>query len=286
MTKIINTNTSYKLKERRVEDFLVIEKINEIFKRKRGYIVALPDKKTPVVACISGGLDSICNINILLEEFNLEIYPFFINRSQTNYKYEKKAVNYFNKYFKRKYPKLYHHYIEIYAEVPGKSYKDLLRKTKRMKDNKQMRHDIAYPSRNPIMFLLGAEYAYSLNAKGIKIRDIFGAYISSDDLFHSSLTSVRTTNLMICQIMGDYSWQFISLPIEEEFDNCWDKDRYVKYSVEKEVPLEKTRSCVKNTKIQCGRCPSCWERRKAFIEANYSDKTKYLYPMPKELPSY
>jgi 7-cyano-7-deazaguanine synthase len=47
-----------------------------------------------------------------------------------------------------------------------------------------------------------------------------------------------------------------------------------------QVPFEKTWSCYKGGELHCGRCGTCMERRKAFIEANIQDPTPYDNPPP------
>jgi len=175
--------------------------------------------------------------------------------------------------------------IEIEVETPGKTYKEMLRACKKMADKPLYRHDVAYPARNPIIFLTGLDYAYSLQSKGIFPKTIFGAYMESDNLYHSSLTLTRLLNLVMCHITGDWEFQFISIPIERELGNCYDKDVYVKYCFERGVPLEHSRSCVSADEIQCGICPACWDRRNAFIKNNLEDKTTYKNPFP-AIPPY
>lgn len=41
------------------------------------------------------------------------------------------------------------------------------------------------------------------------------------------------------------------------------------------VPFERTWSCYRGGEIQCGKCPSCLERRYAFKEAVVTDPTRY-----------
>jgi len=286
MTKILNNRGKIKFEDKENEDAGLLKIYEDILKNKRGYIVKMPKKNESVVTCLSGGQDSTANIGILLKEFGLNVYPFFVNRGQSNYKYEKKAVNYFNRFYKRKFPRLYHNYKEITVATPGMEYKNLLRKAKRMVDNIPLRHNISYPARGPIVFLTGMEYGYSLQAKGIKIRTVFASNMSSDFSYHCSQTWVRLMNILFCQILNDWSWQFISLPIETEFGNYFDKDVFIKWAYENKIPLHKARTCVKSFKIECGDCPVCWDRRRAYKEAGIKDPTKYMFPVSEKYPTY
>jgi len=286
MTKIVNKQGKIRIKSKENEDVKLLKIYDNILKGKRGYVVRMPKKGESVVACLSGGQDSVANIGILLKEFKLNVYPFFINRGQSNYKYEKKAAGYFNRFYKRKFPKFYHDYKEITVMTPGMEYKDLLRKTKRMVDNIPLRHNISYPARGPIVFLTGMEYGYSLKAKGVEIKTVFASNMSSDFSYHCSLTWVRLMNILFCQILNDWSWQFISLPIEKEFGNYFDKDVFIKWAYENGVPIHRARTCVKSFDIECGDCPTCWDRRRGYKEAGVKDPTKYRFPMSQKYPTY
>jgi len=286
MTKILNNRGKIKFESKENEDANLLKIYDGILKGKRGYVVKMPKKGESIVACLSGGQDSVANIGILLKEFGLNVYPFFINRGQSNYKHEKKAVDYFNRFYKRKFPKLYHNYKEITAMTPGAEYKDLLRKTKRMVDDIPLRHNISYPARGPIVFLTGMEYGYSLKANGVEIKTVFASNMSSDFSYHCSQTWVRLMNILFCQILNDWSWQFISLPIETEFGNYFDKDVFIKWAYENGVPLHKARTCVKSFDVECGDCPTCWDRRRGYKEAGVKDQTKYKFPMSEKYPTY
>jgi len=252
----------------------LIDLIDSYFVKKRGFVVKMPKKGAAVGVCMSGGMDSTAIILILLEKFHYEVFPFFINRGQSNLKTEKKSVEYYGKLFKKKYSNLFHKSFEIKINIPSKSYKDML--TKKLKSN-----HVGYPARNSMIFLCGAEYLYSLKSKGIKINTIFGAAVASDGLFHSSLTWTRLTNLSICQFMNDYGWQLISIPIERELGNSYDKDVLIKFCDKKGLPLQYTRTCTEKDKIQCGKCICCFDRRRCFKEAGIKDKTKYKGDSPK-----
>lgn len=287
MTKLINKKgKKYRFESKVNEDSGLLKILDEFFKKKRGYVAKMPESGESVVACLSGGQDSVANIGILLKEYKLNVYPFFINRGQSNYKYEKASCEYFNKFFKKKFSKLYHDYIEIKVMTPGLKYKKLLRQAKRQVDPLPLRHNISYPARNPIIFLTGMEYGYSLMAKGVKVKTVFASHVSSDGSYHCSQTWTRLMNLLMCQILNDYSWQFISIPIETAFGNYYDKDIYIKWAYENGIPLHKARTCVKNFDIECGDCPTCWDRRRVYKEAGIKDPTKYMFKMSEKFPTY
>ncbi len=120
------------------------------------------------------------------------------------------------------------------------------------------------------------EYAYALQSKGLFPKAIFAVHTADDPVFHSTLTAIRITNLLMCQITSDYNWQFISIPLEKELGNYYGKSRLVKWASENNISIEKTRSCYKDTELHCGTCfPACQNRKKAFKNAGVEDKTFY-----------
>jgi 7-cyano-7-deazaguanine synthase in queuosine biosynthesis len=280
--KVINSNKIDQNRMKDREDLEILDSLDQILRNKRGYVIKLPKPNTPVIACMSGGLDSIANIVVLLEALKVKVYPFFINRGQTNYKWEKEAVNFYNRLFLDKYPNLYTPCLTIDIDIPSKAYKKDLIKTKCLEDNPKLRSRASYPARNPIIFLTGMEYGYSLQHKGIEAKTIFGSMHSADNAFHSSLTSIRSQNITMCTITGDWDWQFISIPIERELGNYYGKSEIVKFAHNCGIPLEQTRSCTGGQEIQCGLCTmACMDRRKAFKEAGIKDRTIYLNSYPK-----
>lgn len=242
--------------------------IDENLSKLRGYVSKLPKNKK-VVVVFSGGLDSVSIVARCIKEYNLEVFPISIIRGQANYEYEQKAVKFYDKLFSKRFPDSYNKCFEIQLDTPSKSYKHML--TEKLKSN-----HVGYPARNTMIFLAGAEYAYSLRSKNINISTIFGASVVSDTLFHSSLTWARVTNLAICQFLNDYNWQLLSLAVEKELGNSYDKDILIRYCNKIGIPLENTRTCTEKSKTQCGICICCYDRRRCFQDAQIKDKTKYL----------
>jgi len=286
MYNITKNIGSINFKNKLNEDITVINSINKIFKSKRGYVVKMPPKGSPVVCCMSGGADAVSNTFILMNKFGYEVYPFFINRGQSCYKWEKASVNYYDKLFKKKFPKLYNKTKEISVNTPAKEYKNDLRNVKKKYYEKEHSAHVSYPARNSIIFLTGMEYAISLQNKNKKINTVFIAHVASDTSFHCSLTWQRILNLETCHILNDYSFQYISLPIEIELGNYYDKEVLIGYCEENGLDLSRTRTCIKPSKVHCGTCPCCWDRRRCYLLARIKDKTKYLKPYPKKSGGY
>jgi len=46
------------------------------------------------------------------------------------------------------------------------------------------------------------------------------------------------------------------------------------------------RTCVKKFETECGDCPTCWDRRRAYREAGITDPTKYIFEMSDKYPAY
>ncbi len=71
------------LKGKELKEYLHKGRALKNLKEKRGWISKIPENKK-VVILLSGGFDSLSTIAQSIIEFDISIYPLFINRSQTN----------------------------------------------------------------------------------------------------------------------------------------------------------------------------------------------------------
>jgi predicted amidophosphoribosyltransferase len=55
---------------------------------------------------------------------------------------------------------------------------------------------------------------------------------------------------------------------------------------ENNIPLYKARTCFKSFEKECGDCPTCWDRRRAYKEIGIIDETKYHFDMSEKYPTY
>jgi len=274
------------------EDVSLIKLIESQLIKKRGHVVHLPKKGSPVILLASGGLDSTCVWSMLLERCGYRVYPLFLNRSQGRVKKELRSVNYFSRYFARMYPgKSYP--VKVYdVRLPPKEVeneKASVHPDKYYHPEQLLRHisDITFPESIPkyseLTFtypLYGMYYASFLErTKNIKIKTIFHAVMPSDGsgIVQQSFTSLRVAQLAACATSNDYSWEIISFPFEKEIGNWLTKAELISFAYINKVPIERTWSCFRNGIFQCGdQCAACICRRHGFHLAAIMDYTKYM----------
>jgi 7-cyano-7-deazaguanine synthase len=240
-----------------------IKKYESILISNRNWVSRWPKK---AVFIFSGGMDSTSTIARLLSEKKFEIFPVFINRGQTNLKYERKSVKYFNDLFKTKYPNLYHNYIELKIDVPPIELKNAILPY-------TAKH--GHPLRNTILQMLGVQYAISLLSSGHKIKTVLCAQVPDDPFPHSTLTSLRINTVNVCESLGEWDWQITSPNMDPLLSENYGKTEMIKWSFENNIPLEKTRSCYTSGSKHCGKCLTCSRRKEAFKIAFVEDRTLY-----------
>lgn len=238
---------------------------NKFLKSKRGWVSKWP-KKT--VFIYSGGMDSTITIARMLEKKKLEIYPLFINRGQSNEIFEKESALFFNDYFTKRYPNLYHNLFEIKIDVPPGEIKNELRPYSKVH---------GYPLRNTVMQLIGVQYAVSLLSDGNLVKSVMCAQVSDDPFPHSTLSSLRINTINTCDGLNEWDWQITSPNIDPELnETSIGKVDMIKFANSINLPIEKTRSCYTDGNHHCGKCLTCSRRKAAFKEAGVIDKTDYL----------
>ena len=246
--------------------------IEESLIQKRGYVSKWPESKS-IVMIISGGLDSIATSARLIEEFGLEIFPLHIHRGQTNTVAENKSVDFFTNFFQQKYGEdKFHTPMKISVNVPPQEFKpDLMPYTK----------EKGHPMRDPIMHLLGVQYAVAVSQKYSKnVKTVLCAIVPEDYFPHSTLEGLRTNTLNTCQNMGDWDWVISSPNIDPNlYPEPSGKLDEIKWAMDHGIPIGETISCnnasEKTNYLACGNCSSCKRRAEAFVKAGFTDPTKY-----------
>ncbi len=88
-----------------LEDPKIVSSVENILKNRRGYIFKIK-KGEPVVFIFSGGLDSSVALDMVLSKLKCPVFPLYLERGAKAEKYEKESVEFFVKFYKKKYPGL------------------------------------------------------------------------------------------------------------------------------------------------------------------------------------
>lgn len=267
-----------------LEDPLILDSLNKLFIQKRGTSFTMPKAHKGAILLLSGGFDSILLWGVLMDTFKIHIYPVSATRKWG----ERKAIEYYSKYYQEHYPRYFH-------SVAFKEYKwrfGFQNKDKslqfdlgRIVANLNLRElyvKMRNFSRLSLFAFMGYEYSILLNSSGLgKIKTILSGVVC-DDAFWSeedTLTNLRTINLTMSHVLNDFTYQF-SGAVEKEAGFYFEKKDLLSFAQIKMIPIEHTWSCDLNTKIQCGACNSCIGRRMLFSETGQKDPTPYARTIP------
>lgn len=124
---------------------------------------------------------------------------------------------------------------------------------------------IIVPFRNAIFLSVAVSYAVSLNANKI----LYGAQ-ASDEPFYPDCR--REFYKAFGKAAGLGTGREVT--IDAPFSGLR-KSELIKKAAKLGVPLNLTWSCYGSGSTHCGKCESCVNRRKAFVEAGILDPTKY-----------
>lgn len=264
------------IKSNPVNDIAAIKDIELFLMRKRGHVFKMPPPGSPVIAFMSGGLDTTVVISILLKYYKVRVYSVFINRNLPHNRGIRRSISYFSSYFKKKYPGLFRDPFEISVNIPTPELKEVLSAHENDVIKDEVRKGI--PLQPSIYALQAVHYAkYLEETEGTKIRTIVGAWLPSNSKWYGyeSLTSLRSIMFNLCLTDNDFSWQFTSLPMERQLGFYFDKEVLVRIGNEQNLELDKTWTCFQGKKYQCGDCPPCGTRKDAFKSAGIKDPTLY-----------
>ena len=115
------------LKKNYQEDPMILSGAEELLRNRRGYVFRI-NKKQPVVFIVSGGLDSSIALSRVLEDLKVPVYPLYVRRGAKAEKYEEASVEYFIKFYKRKYPTLVNNIKYCRMDIPPAEIKKFIPK--------------------------------------------------------------------------------------------------------------------------------------------------------------
>ena len=121
------------------------------------------------------------------------------------------------------------------------------------------------PFRNAIFLSVAVSYAVSVGADKI----FYGAH-GSDEPFYPDCRREFYEAFEKAACLGTGEAISIQAPFSGKR-----KSEVIKKGAEFGVPFEFTWSCYRDAEKHCGKCESCVNRRKAFVEAGVADPSKY-----------
>ncbi len=276
------------------ENPAVLDDLNSIFVKNRGYDFKLPTQGSAVLLVVSGGLDSTMLWFHLLNTYKLHVYPIYFTSpflSKHNVPGERAALMSLSRYLSNRFPDYFHHIkyipLDLSFSLTNKKNIQILERNWRLavsnaRTNKagfKSIYLLDYPTRFIRYILSAFEYGLSLQAEGIEINNIFLGVVPNDSQIgrESTLTVLRSLNLYLCLLLGDWRWQ-ITGPVEKQNKFFYTKEDSILIGNKHGFPLEKTWSCVRQFPFHCGYCNACRYRHESFLSAKVIDKTTYIVP--------
>jgi len=259
----------------RLNEKKLLSSIESALSQKKGSPFVIPKRGQPVIALMSGGIDTTVVIGMLIEFFGLRVYPLIIDRQLPHSRKIKAVCKDLSDYFKNKYPTHFHQPFTISQKMPHQKFSLLYRFENTILFDQQRE---GIPLQPALYAYLAVQYGKYLRAtQNVYPQTIFGGWLpeNSEWYRYESLSSLRSTMLQIATMEHDFSWQFTSLAIEKELGLYLSKAQLVAIGHTLGIPLEKTWTCYKGKRHQCGTCPPCWTRQQAFKLAGVVDETIY-----------
>lgn len=222
-------------------------------------------KKAVVV--LSGGLDSLCLGAYLSKQYDLYGITFSYGQRASR---ELEAAKRVGRILNLKEHKIIP--IDFMKSLYGTS--NVLTNTKKLLPSK-FEYSIVVPIRNAIFITIATAWAFSLKASLVA----YGAH--TNDTKYPDCRPAFSKKIESALNQGEIDG--IKLGIRNKI-KVWSpysagisKSSLIKTGYEKfGNKIFQTWSCYANSKYHCGKCESCNNRRRAFIESKIADKTKYL----------
>ena len=219
------------------------------------------------VVVFSGGLDSVCTCAYLKSKYDLYGITFAYGQRASK---ELKTAKSLAKSLKLKKHKIVD--IGFMKDLYGKT--NVLTSTTRPIPQK-FNYSIVVPIRNAVFLSIASAWAFTLNASLVA----YGAH--RGDVFYPDCRPSFSKKMELAlnqgEIDGIKNGIRKKLRIWTPFNESLSKSELLKRGHEIVGDLLfRTWSCYSNTKLHCGKCESCNNRKAAFVKAKILDKTRYL----------
>jgi 7-cyano-7-deazaguanine synthase len=198
-----------------------------------------------VIVIWSGGMDSTALIAMMIQSYNCEVYPLFVKRCQANYRFEKQAIEFYDKIFQQRLGLKYNPFWEIEVDIPPKAFKGKL-------PEKQ-----SHVLRNSDIINQAVRYALYREVNWIAIGSVPSDKKGWND---STIEYIQRKTEEVRAGTGNGNLQ-VSAPY---LTLNYDKKQIVSWCEENNLDLSDTRSCFEDDELPCGKCDACIDRKEAF----------------------
>ena len=218
------------------------------------------------IIIFSGGLDSVCTAIHLQSRFELYAITFSYGQKANQ---EITLAKYFAKILKLKEHKIVN--IEF---MKGLYEKTNVLTNSTMKIPSKFDYSVVVPIRNAVFLSIASAWAFSKNAQLVA----YGAH-KGDQRYpdcRPSFTRLIEQAFNEGEIDGIKDGLRKKIRVWTPFIAGLSKSDLLKIGYRRlGDEIFKTWSCYADTKIHCGRCESCNNRKAAFLNSRINDKTKY-----------
>jgi 7-cyano-7-deazaguanine synthase len=220
------------------------------------------------IIVFSGGIDSVCTATYLQSRYDLYGITFSYGQKANQ---ELKVARYFSK----KLGFYDHKVIDI------NFMKKLYEKTNALTSSKmtipsEFDYSIVVPIRNAVFLCIASAWAFSKEAELVA----YGAH-SGDRRYPDCRPAFSR---LLAQALNEGEIDGIRLGLRKRikiwspFMDNLSKSSLLKIGYKKlGCDIFRTWSCYSNTKIHCGKCESCNNRKMAFRQAKILDRTRYAF---------
>lgn len=220
------------------------------------------------IIVFSGGVDSVCTAAYLQRRYDLYGITFSYGQKADQ---ELQVARYFSKILK------FHDHKIVNIDF----MKELYQKTNALTDSKmripsEFDYSIVAPIRNAIFLSIASAWAFSKDAKLVA----YGAH-KGDQRYPDCRPKFSR---LLTQAFNEGEIDGIRLGLRKEI-KIWSpymsnlsKSNLLKIGYKRlGDKIFRTWSCYAHSKIQCGQCESCNNRKLAFRQAKLVDKTRYRF---------
>lgn len=219
-----------------------------------------------VIIVFSGGLDSVCTATYLKKQYDLYGITFSYGQKASK---EVKVAQQFSRLLKFKEHKV----------VDIGFMKDLYEKTNALTNSKieipsKFDYSIVAPIRNAIFLSITSAWAFSKKAELVA----YGAHLGDMKYPDCRPSFAR----LLSKALNEGEVDGIKLGLRKKIriwspfmENLSKSDLLKNGYTELGGHIFKSWSCYENTKVHCGKCESCNNRKLAFHQSKILDKTKY-----------